>query len=227
MTTKLTLNSIFSSSDYVDEGFNRPRWSGSMSGYTTLRCRGANRQQLGQGNSQLTATTGSVEDKGSLLVYEILWHDAHSGSEEVLVSAAQLTPAGASAPLVIDDYCTSDDRKKVLIFTNSQKVWRLRTRGAYWVLDLTDNSLRPLCNGSGELMFATFSPNISKVAYVRDNNIYVEDLLAPYFICPLTNTGNSNIINGTFDWVYEEEFHLYCGFRWSPDNSHIAYWQVI
>ena len=74
-------------------------------------------------------------------------------------------------------------------------------------------------------MFAQFSPDGRSVAYVRDRNIYVEDL-ATHQITPLTQTDSPNIINGTFDWVYEEEFHSYDGFRWSPDSSRIAFWQL-
>ena len=74
-------------------------------------------------------------------------------------------------------------------------------------------------------MFATFSPDGGRVAYVRENNLYVEDL-ATGRITPLTNDGSRTIINGTFDWVNEEEFGLRDGFRWSPDGKRIAYWQL-
>ena len=57
------------------------------------------------------------------------------------------------------------------------------------------------------------------------NNIYVQDLTSRS-ITQLTHDGNRDLINGTFDWVNEEEFYLRDGFRWSPDGSHIAYWQV-
>jgi dipeptidyl-peptidase-4 len=74
-------------------------------------------------------------------------------------------------------------------------------------------------------MFAKFSPDGSKVAYVRENNIYVENL-ADGQITQLTDNGSRTIINGTFDWVYEEELGLQDGWRWSPDGRSIAYWQL-
>jgi dipeptidyl-peptidase 4 len=75
---------------------------------------------------------------------------------------------------------------------------------------------------ASSLMFARFSPDGCKVAYVRDRNIYVEDI-ATHRITQLTRGDSPNIVNGTFDWVYEEEFHLHDGFRWSPDSSRIAF----
>ena len=73
-------------------------------------------------------------------------------------------------------------------------------------------------------MFAKFSPDGSKVGYVVENNIYVEDL-THFDVTQLTFDGSSRIINGTFDWVYEEELDCRDGFRWSPDSKTISYWQ--
>ena len=73
-------------------------------------------------------------------------------------------------------------------------------------------------------MFAKFSPDGTRVAYVSNNNIYVEDINSGK-ITQLTSDGSKTIVNGTFDWVYEEEFSCRDGFRWSPDGKYIAYWQ--
>ena len=190
------------------------------------------------GNSDLTSTTGSASGSINMDLHEIVLHDACSGVESTLVSCEQLTPWGETSPLSVDDYTVSDDRSKVLIFTKSLKVWRLKTKGCYWVLDLTcsnrsPESLKQLGKGldssapneaATELKFATFSPDLRHVAYVFKNNIYVEDYESN--IIQITDDGNDVIINGTFDWVYEEEFGLYDGFRWSPDSRRIAYWQI-
>ncbi|MEM6380213.1 MAG: DPP IV N-terminal domain-containing protein, partial [Bacteroidota bacterium] len=97
-----------------------------------------------------------------------------------------------------------------------------------WVLNLANNSLQQLGKERPEssLMFAKFSPNGEKVAYVSERNVYVEDLENGK-IKALTSTNNTpKLINGTFDWAYEEEFKCLDGFRWSPDGSRIAYWQI-
>jgi dipeptidyl-peptidase-4 len=106
-------------------------------------------------------------------------------------------------------------------------VWRENTRGDYWVLDLASHQLRKLGGDAPKstLMFAKFSPDGGRVAYVRQNDLYVEDVSGGA-ITRLTRDGSRTIINGTFDWVYEEELNLRDGFRWSPDGKSIAYWQL-
>jgi dipeptidyl-peptidase-4 len=143
-----------------------------------------------------------------------------------LVTAAMLTPAGQQA-LSPSRFSFSDDGQKVLLNTNTKRVWRYDTRGDYWVYDLQAKTLKKLGKGKPEssLMFAKFSPDGSKVAYVSEHNIYLENL-ASGAIKPLTTDGTKKLINGTFDWAYEEEFEIRDGFRWSPDGKNIAYWQL-
>ncbi len=161
---------------------------------------------------------------------DIVGYDTATGKRTVLVTAAQLTPpekSGASAaPLTVDGYSWSADRSKLLIFTNSQRVWRENTRGDYWVFDESAEKLAKLGGDAPEssLMFATFSPDSTRVAYVRANNLYVEELKTAK-ITQLTMDGSADIINGTSDWVSEEELDLRNCFRWSPDSQSIAYWQ--
>lgn len=157
---------------------------------------------------------------------QIVAYDSVSGREEVLATAADLTPSGSRSPLSIDDYSWSADLSKLLMFTNSRRVWRQNTRGDYWVLDRKTHVLRKLGGDAppSTLMFAKLSPDGQRVAYVRENNIYVEDV-AGGPITPLTKDGGPDVINGTSDWVNEEELDIRDAFRWSPGGSHIAYWQ--
>ncbi len=150
------------------------------------------------------------------------------GFERTIVAeAALLTPAGQGQPLAPQAYSFNDDEKKLLLFTNTKKVWRLNTRGDYWILDLTSHTLKQLGAGRppSSLMFAKLSPDGTKAAYTSEHNLYVEDL-ATGSVTPLTKDGAFRMINGTFDWVYEEEFACRDGFRWSPDSKSIAYWQI-
>lgn len=158
---------------------------------------------------------------------EIVQYSLPENKGQVIVTKQQLTPQGSKSPLKLSFYTFSADKQKVLLFSNTKQVWRLRTKGDYWVLNLKNNSLTQLGKSlpPSSLMFAKFSPDGNSVAYVCQNNIYVEDLPSAH-IKALTNNGTTTLINGTFDWAYEEEFYCRDGFRWSPDSKSIAYWQL-
>lgn len=133
----------------------------------------------------------------------------------------------SNTSLRIQSFQLSSDGTKALIFTNSKKVWRYNTRGDYYVADLSTGKSVKLGKDmpASSLMFAKFSPDGQKVAYVSKHNLYVEDL-STNAVKALTTNGTDRLINGTFDWVYEEEFNSRDGFRWSPDGNSIAYWQL-
>jgi len=149
-----------------------------------------------------------------------------SKKESIFLSTAQLTPTGLE-PLTIARFALSDDKQKVLLHTNTKKVWRYDTKGDYWVYHQSTKKLHQIGkkHPASSLMFAKLSPDGNRVAYVSLNNIYIEDLQNNKTIA-LTTDGTSRLINGTFDWVYEEEFGCRDGFRWSPDGKSIAYWQL-
>jgi dipeptidyl-peptidase-4 len=199
----LTVERIFGKREFEPEAFSG-RWGPEGMGYLTLE-----RPDPKAASRQLVR------------------NDPRSGAKTVLVSLADLTPPGEQKPLAIDDYAFSKDQRRLLIFTNSRRVWRRNTRGDHWVLDFTSKSLTKLGRDrpASSLMFAKFSPDSQSVAYVSERNIYVESLTGQ---SPrqLTQTESEHIINGTFDWVYEEELDLRDGFRWSPDGASIAYWQL-
>ena len=153
--------------------------------------------------------------------------DPKTDAETTVFSKAQLTPAGSSTALRPQAFDYSADKSKLLLFANTAKVWRYNTRGDYWVLNIGNNQLKKLGRDlpSQSLMFAKFSPDGRFVAYVSGNNIYAEDV-ATGQTRKLTADGTRKLINGTFDWVYEEEFGCRDGFRWSPDGKQISFWQV-
>ncbi|MEO6210610.1 MAG: S9 family peptidase [Gemmatimonadaceae bacterium] len=202
---RLTLERIFGSSELRARGRPSLRWTEDGKGYTMLE----------------PSSVGSAER-------DIVRYDAATGRRDVVVRGNRLVASVSGDSLVIEDYQLSPDGKRVLIFTNSKRVWRENTRGEYWVIDVAPGAPRKL-GGAGAapstLMFAKFSPDGGRVAYVRANNLYVEDVTSGA-ITPLTTDGSRTVINGTFDWVYEEELSLRDGFRWSPDGKRIAYWQL-
>ncbi|HET8830407.1 MAG TPA: DPP IV N-terminal domain-containing protein [Pelobium sp.] len=144
----------------------------------------------------------------------------------VLISKEDLI-TNDGKPLDVVRFAFANGNQKVLLSTNTKKVWRYDTRGDFWVYDFKNKSLKQIGKGKPEssLMFAKFSPDASKVAYVSEHNIYMEDLVSGETKA-LTTDGTLRLINGTFDWVYEEEFDCRDGFRWSPDSKAIAYWQI-
>jgi dipeptidyl-peptidase-4 len=197
----LTLDRIFDSKDFKPEQTPALRWRKRGSRYVT--------QEPSKNGRQLLA------------------HDPATAKSEVLVPDHWLIPAGESAPLVIEGYDFSDDGSRLLIYTNSKRIWRVRSRGDYWMLDLSTRELKKLGGDlpPSTMMFATFSPDGRRIAYVHKNNLYAQDLL-DLRVTQLTRNGSDTLINGTFDWVYEEELFLRNGFRWSPDSQSIAYWQL-
>ncbi len=150
-----------------------------------------------------------------------------SGTKAILVSKPDLTPAGQTTPLDVRNFTFSDDQSQLLLFTNTVKVWRINSRGDYWVLNLKTKSLQRLGKDRpvSTLMFAKISPDGKKAAYVSEQNLYLEDL-ATGTAKALTTDGTRRFINGTFDWAYEEELSCRDGFQWSPDSRHISYWNI-
>lgn len=176
-----------------------------------------------QGINWTTQGNGYYQNSGG----EIVEVSLPKGERTTTISRSLLTPQGASSSLNVKSFTLSKDGKKALVYTNSKKVWRYETRGDYWIADLTTNKLTQLGKGrpASSLMFAKFSPDGNKVAYVSEHNLFVEDI-ATNQIKQLTTDGTLRLINGTFDWAYEEEFYCRDGFRWSPDGKSLAYWQV-
>ncbi|MCF8233366.1 MAG: DPP IV N-terminal domain-containing protein [Bacteroidales bacterium] len=167
-------------------------------------------------------TSEKVKDAKELVRYE-----SKTQEKSIFISAEELIPEGKDEPIAIEDFSLSPDGSKVLIFNNSSRVWRSNTKGDYWVYDLTDGSLQQIGKSfsSSSLMFAKFSGDNQYVAYVHDFNVYRENFNTGE-VTRLTFDGNGDIINGTFDWVYEEEFGCRDGFRWSPQATQIAFWQL-
>lgn len=197
---RLSLDSLFDNT-YQSQGFG-PAWWLADSGLATLE---------------------PAEGGGRDLVR----YDPQKDAREILISAAQLTPAGRDRPLHVAGYEFSADGRKLLIFTNTRRVWRYHTRGDYWVLDRDSGKLWRLGKGldASRLQFARFDPAANRVAYLYRKDIYVEALDSGH-ITRLTTDGSDTLTNGTFDWVYEEEWGLRDGFRWSPDGKRIAFWQI-
>lgn len=201
--TPLSLDRIFSSNELDARGVGSMHWSKRSSAYFTFE--------------------GTKDGRPGR---DLVRHDLESGAQEVIVPAEALVPKEGEQPLAVENFWFSSDESKMLLFTNSRRVWRRNTRGDYWVLDLATRELKKLGGDAAPstLMFAKFSPDGTRVAYVREKNIYVQELRG-MGVTALTDTGSASIINGTGDWVNEEELDIRDGFRWSPSGESIAFWQ--
>lgn len=199
----LTLDRIYQSGEFSPKSYGEARWQKDGQSYL---------------HREASASGSGGQD--------IVQVEAATGKRTVLVAADKLIPSGAKTPLAIGNFDFSQDGRKLLVFTNTQRVWRQNTRGDYWVLDRDTNKLRKLGGDAkpSTLMFAHLSPDGTRVGYVRENNLYVESVKDGK-ITRLTKDGSATLINGTSDWVNEEELELRDAWRWSPDGQAIAYWQ--
>ncbi len=196
------LEQIFGKKEFQSAGFGPVRWIEGGRAYTTLE------------------DSSAVPEAKDIVRYE-----AVTGARSVLVPAASLVPAPGDKPLEIEDYSWTADESRALLYTNTRKVWRQNTRGDYWVLERADGRLRRLGGDfpASTLMFAKLSPDGTRAAYVQAGDLWLEELEGGQ-VLRLTSDGSTAIVNGTSDWVYEEEFDLRDGWRWSPDGKRIAFW---
>ena len=122
----------------------------------------------------------------------------------------------------MEGYQMSADEQKILLSSGFEPIYRHSGVSDYWLYDIQQKTFTQLSK-NGKQRLTTLSPDGTKVAFVRDNNLYWMDL-ATLEAHAITKDGKVNeIINGTTDWVYEEEFAITQGFQWSPDSKKIAY----
>jgi dipeptidyl-peptidase-4 len=194
-TKKITLDDIFKNRKFASKGVS-----------------GLNSMKDGEHYCQLK--------KDSLNVYEY----ATGNLTQTLVTSKNLIPAGDTSPISMGGYSLSMDEKKILFSTDEEPIYRHSSKANYYFYDLTNSKLTFLSK-AGKQRLATFSPDGTKIAFVRDNNLFVVDL-ATGKEQQITKDGKINeIINGASDWVYEEEFGFSKAFFWSPDSKKIAYYR--
>jgi dipeptidyl-peptidase-4 len=203
-TGLLTLDRIFNSKEFIPDYPSHVQWIEEGEAYIILEPYESN------------------SDWDDLVRYE-----TNSQKRTLYVAASGLIPPGDTVPLDVEEFILSPDESKILVFTNSSKVWRTNTKGDYWVFDLKTGKLFQLGVSflPSSLMFAKFSSDSRSVAYVYAFNIYIENI-TDHTILQMTTDGTGDIINGTFDWVYEEEFGCRDGFRWNKPGTFIAFWQL-
>ena len=169
-------------------------------------------------NSMKDGKTYASFEKGQLNIYNY-----KTGKlEKTLFGITDLTMHPDSLPIGLQNYELSANEDKMLCLTDMESIYRHSFHANYYVYDLATKALQPLSK-NGKQRLATFSPDATKVAFMRDNNLFIKDLKTGEEK-QFTNDGLYNhIINGAPDWVYEEEFSFSQGFYWSPDSKKIAF----
>ena len=169
-------------------------------------------------NSMKDGKTYASFEKGQLNIYNY-----KTGKlEKTLFGIADLTMHPDSLPIGLQNYELSENEDKMLCLTDMESIYRHSFHANYYVYDFATKTLQPLSD-NGKQRLATFSPDATKVAFMRDNNLFIKDLKTGEEK-QFTNDGLYNhIINGAPDWVYEEEFSFSQGFYWSPDSKKIAF----
>ena len=199
---RLTLETLFASPEFYGESFQGGRWA--------------------ETGARLLYVEGDASGASSLRELDLT-----TDTRRTILDGSQLVKPDAEGLIEIEDYATSMDGAKTLLYTDSERVWRLNTKGYYYVLDNESGTVSPVADRSeGFQTFAKFDPAAEHVAFVRDRNLFVVDLATGTERALTDNGSEGGVINGTFDWVYEEEFGLRDGFRWSPDGRYIAFFQL-
>jgi len=201
-TSLLTIDRIYNSNEFSQE-FERPM------------------QWIENGEAYIIIEKSNTVIEGD----DLIKYTSAKQERSVFIAAESLLVNGN--PLQISSFSLSDDGTKVLFFNNTSRVWRSYTKGDYWVYDFNTKKLKQLGTTfkPSSLMFAKFSADNKYVAYVQNFNVYKEDFSTGQ-VTQLTFDGTGDIINGTFDWAYEEEFGKRDGFSWSPKADYVAYWQI-
>ena len=155
--------------------------------------------------------------------YEVIEHEVKSGKETLIISSKNLEYDGRKVG--VSAYGRIDNSQLMLVAGRKDKIWRHSWQASHYLYDLKSHKLTPLANENPRLRNVKLSPDGMWVGFVRDFNIYICDVIN-HEEQAVTKNGNGNILNGEFDWVYEEEFGLADAWSWSPDSKKIAFWQT-
>lgn len=155
------------------------------------------------------------EGRGTRLVLKGL---VSGNTEKVLFDAKKSAPQMPP----FSEFVLSADESKILMLTERESIYRRSFKAEYYVYSIQDDKLTRLST-QGKQQLASFSPDGNKVAFVRDNNLFIKDLVKGAEIQVTKDGRHNEVINGAPDWVYEEEFEFNKAFEWTADGKYLAW----
>ncbi len=203
-TKELTLDDIFNSSKFAGRTITGIHWMKDGKHYSYYE-------------------RDTVAKATNFYAYSVREH-----SRALLLSTSSLKLNENDPSFRFTSYQWSPDEKEILFISappEREYLSRLTPAGNIFLYDLRSKTFRRFTNVSDPQYAVKFSPDGKYFGLVRSNNIYMVDI-ATGAEHQLTSDGAQHIINGKFDWVYEEEFGISDGWRWSPDSKHIAFWRL-
>ena len=195
----LTLQEIFNTNIFMGKTVENIQWLPDGSAFTFTK----------------RNTQNGLED-----IYK---HYVSSGNEELIVSASELIYN--SYLINMSHYSWTDNGRYLLITGPQVAIWRHSRQAPYYLMEVSTKKITALADNDPHLRNVKLSPDGKWVGFVKNHNLYIDELSSNKEI-QLTNDGNDDILNGEFDWVYEEEFSIADGWRWSPDSKKIAFWKL-
>jgi dipeptidyl-peptidase-4 len=196
----LTVEEIFGSGKFALKGLSSVQWIDGGGKFSYIE-------------------TDTVTRVRSVYTYTVA-----NGNREMVMDGSLLVPRSGERPMRIGSYQWSQDGEKILV-TGALPARRTKSGGYFGIFDVGRKTFRLLSNSAGEYSIIKLSPDGRKVGYVRDNNLYVMNLESE-IETRLTADGSETILNGVFDWVYEEEFSIIDAWQWSPDSRRVAFWRL-
>jgi dipeptidyl-peptidase 4 len=154
----------------------------------------------------------------------IAMHSFKTGERIDTIFSVEYLDVDSPDLLTFSGYEFSANEGRILLTTSREQIYRRSYRASFFIWDRNTKKLEPLSEG-GKQQLATFSPDGSKVAFVRENNLFYKDLETKEEVQISFDGKLNEIINGAPDWVYEEEFGFSKAFAWSPDSRKIAFYR--
>jgi len=195
---QLTLDDIFLSGKFTPEKVENVRWKPNGSAFAFTKSDSVN----------------SIPD--------IYLYDISSQEEKLFLSSDKLAFKGKQ--IIMSSYEWTDDAQQLIIRGPEKTIWRHSKMSPAYLYNIGSGQIRALADEHTGLKSVKLSPNGNYAGYVKDHNLFIIELPTGKET-QLTFDGNENILNGEFDWVYEEEFSIADGWQWSPDGSKISFWK--